>query len=127
MKLESSLGQMNLEVVNSGQLLDIASESLLIKELSTQLEKDFNLANISLKLPLKFDAQTFVSIIREKVYHLMMEHFAEYLNLLYIVDVPEREFQYIEVTDAVEVADQVTFLILKREYQKVWYRNKYSN
>lgn len=126
MKLESSLGQMNLEVVNSGQLLDIASESLLIKELSTQLEKDFNLANISLKLPLKFDAQTFVSIIREKVYHLMMEHFAEYLNLLYIVDVPEREFQYIEVTDAVEVADQVTFLILKREYQKVWYRNKYK-
>lgn len=126
MKLESSLGQMNLEVVNSGQLLDIASESLLIKELSTQLEKDFNLANISLKLPLKFDAQTFVSIIREKVYHLMMEHFAEYLNLLYIVDVPEREFQYIEVTDAVEVADQITFLILKREYQKVWYRNKYK-
>ena len=55
-----------------------------------------------------------------------MEHFAEYLNLLYIVDVPEREFQYIEVTDAVEVADQVTFLILKREYQKVWYRNKYK-
>lgn len=126
MKLESSLGQMNLEVVNSGQLLDIASESLLIKELSIQLEKDFSLANISLKLPLKFDAQTFVSIIREKVYHLMMEHFAEYLNLLYIVDVPEREFQYIEVTDAVEVADQVTFLILKREYQKVWYRNKYK-
>tara|TARA_R110000744_G_scaffold208061_1_gene326763 strand:- start:1208 stop:1561 length:354 start_codon:yes stop_codon:yes gene_type:complete len=117
---------MNLEVVNSGQLLDIASESLLIKELSIQLEKDFSLANISLKLPLKFDAQTFVSIIREKVYHLMMEHFAEYLNLLYIVDVPEREFQYIEVTDAVEVADQVTFLILKREYQKVWYRNKYK-
>lgn len=126
MKLESSLGQMNLEVVNSGQLLDIASESLLIKELSIQLEKDFSLANISLKLPLKFDAQTFVSMIREKVYHLMMEHFAEYLNLLYIVDVPEREFQYIEVTDAVEVADQVTFLILKREYQKVWYRNKYK-
>ena len=117
---------MNLGVVNSDQLLDIASESLLIKELSTQLEKDFSLANISLKLPLKFDAKTFVSIIREKVYHLMMEHFAEYLNLLYIVDVPEREFQYIEVTDAVEVADQITFLILKREYQKVWYRNKYK-
>ena len=56
----------------------------------------------------------------------MMEHFSEYLNLLYVVDVPESQFKQIEITDAVEVADQMTFLILKREYQKVWYRNKYT-
>ena len=117
---------MNLEVVNSGQLLNIASESLLIKELSTQLEKDFCLANIPLKFPLKFEPIEFISIIREKVYYLMMEHFSEYLNLLYVVDVPESQFKQIEITDAVEVADQMTFLILKREYQKVWYRNKYT-
>ena len=117
---------MNLEVVNSGQLLKIASESLLIKELSTQVEKDFCLANISLKLPLDFEPHAFISTIQEKVYYLMMEHFSEYLNLLYVVDVPESQFKYIEITDAVEAADQMTFLILKREYQKVWYRDKYK-
>jgi len=118
---------MKLDVVNSGQVLDAAKESLLVEELTHQLEKDFGLANVALKLPLKFEAHTFISVVREKVYCLMMEQFDEYLNLLYIVDVPEREFQYIKVADTVEVANQITYLILKREYQKVWYRNSYKS
>ncbi|WP_339838563.1 hypothetical protein [uncultured Maribacter sp.] len=117
---------MELNVMNSNQLLVLANDSTLIEDLTYQIEKDFGLANISLKLPLKFDAQTFIAAIREKVYYLMMEHFSEYLNLLYVVDIPESQFQQIEITDAVEVADQMTFLILKREYQKVWYRNRYK-
>ena len=117
---------MKLNAINSNEVLTLANESKLLSDLKHQIEKDFGLANISLKLPLKFDAQTFVSTIREKVYYLMIEHFSEYLNLLYVVDIPESQFMQIEITDAVEVADQMTFLILKREYQKVWYRNKYT-
>ncbi len=117
---------MKLNAINSNEVLILANETTLLSDLKNQIEKDFGLANISLKLPLKFDAQTFVSAIREKVYHLMMEHFPEYLNLLYIVDIPESQFKQIAITDAVEVADQMTFLIIKREYQKVWYRNKYK-
>ncbi|MEH6512560.1 hypothetical protein [Maribacter arcticus] len=117
---------MKLNAINSNEVLTLANETTLLSDLKNQIEKDFGLANISLKLPLKFDAQAFVSTIREKVYYLMTEHFSEYLNLLYIVDIPESQFRQIEITDAVEVADQVTFLILKREYQKVWYRNKYK-
>ena len=66
------------------------------------------------------------AVLLEKIYYLIMERFSEYLNLLYIVDVPEKAFKEIQVTDVVDVAEQVSFLILKREMQKVWLKTKYS-
>ena len=117
---------MELNAINSNEVLTLANENTLLSDLKNQIEKDFGLANISLNLPVNFDAQSFVSAIREKVYYLMMQQFPEYLNLLYIVDIPENQFKQIVITDAVEIADQMTYLILKREYQKVWYRNKYK-
>lgn len=117
---------MKLRVDNSEQLMQIALGDSLFKKLIQQAEKDFILANVPLKLPEVINALGFIALVREKVYYLMMEHFAEYLNLMYIIDIPEKDFQHIEITDTVDVADQVTLLILKREYKKVWYRNKYQ-
>ena len=56
----------------------------------------------------------------------MLDRFTDYLNVLYIVDVSEKSIKEIQAIDPIEIADQVSFLILKREYQKVWFRNKYS-
>lgn len=117
---------MKINVDNSTDLLQLSTDNLLIDKLQQQIEKDFILANVPLDMPLKFEPQSFVATILEKVYYLMMEHFTDYLNLLYIIDVPEKEFKHIKITDTVEVANQVTFLILKREYQKVWFRNMYK-
>ncbi|MDF4221229.1 hypothetical protein PXC01_06495 [Maribacter sp. M208] len=117
---------MKLKVDNSEQLIQVAVDAFLIVELKQQVIKDFMLANVPLSMPKNLENIAFVALIREKIYFLMMEHFAEYLNLMYIIDVPEREFQHIEITDTVDVADQVTFLILKRAYKKVWYRKMYQ-
>ena len=56
---------------------------------------------------------------------LIQFKFAEYLNLLYIIDVSEAEIKKLDGSDLIQLAEQVTFLILKREWQKVWFRNKY--
>lgn len=117
---------MKLEILNSLDLIDLANEKLLFAKLVQQLEKDFLLANVPWDVPVNLPAAWLVSSLREKIYYLMMERFSEYLNLLYIIDLPEKEFQNIELTDAVEVSNQMTFLILKREYQKVWFRNTYK-
>jgi len=117
---------MNLNVVNSNELVQTATDGLLYSNLVHQVEKDFILANVPLIIKDSVRPQEFIAIIREKVYHLIMESFADYLNLLYIIDIPEKDFQFLKITDAVEVSDQVTFMILKREYQKVWYRHKYQ-
>lgn len=117
---------MKLNVDNSEQLMQVAIGDSLFDKLKHQVEKDFVLANIPLQVPEILNQSDFIALIREKVYYLMMEHFAEYLNLMYIIDIPESAFHNIEITDTVDVADQVTLLILKREYKKVWYRNRYQ-
>ena len=63
--------------------------------------------------------------LQEKMYRLIQYKFAEYLNLLYIIDVAEDEVKKLDGSDIVELSGQVAFLILKREWQKVWFRNKY--
>lgn len=112
---------------NSQSLLDFAQKKVLLNKLIKQIEKDFILANAHLEINENTDAIQLNSVIREKVYYLLMEHFSDYLNLLYIIDVPEKDFKNIKLTDAVEIADQVSFLILKREMQKVWFKAKYSS
>ncbi len=115
---------------NSLALLQNAKAEQLYEKLVQQLQKDFNLANIPLELSStkgmeEIAPMALKSTLHEKVYYLILERFPEYLNLLYIVDVPEKEVKSIQANDAVEVAEQVSFLILKRAWQKVWFRTKY--
>ncbi len=111
---------------NSAEILENAVADSLYPKLVLQLEKDFLLANIPIEIASEIAPNDLKKMLHEKIYHLMMEKFPDYLNLLYIVDVPEKEFKEVQVTDVVEVAEQVSFLILKREFQKVWLKNKYA-
>ncbi|RKN79445.1 hypothetical protein D7Z94_14140 [Ulvibacterium marinum] len=111
---------------NSTELLQSAENQGLYTKLVSQLEKDFGLANIPVDFSLDVEPTDLQATLHEKVYFLILEKFTDYLNLLYIVDVPERAFKEIQVTDAVEVAEQVSLLILKRELQKVWLKAKYG-
>lgn len=109
------------------QLLQYAKEKVLFIKLVRQLQKDFVLANISVDIKEDIGITELKDLLHEKIYFLLMERFPEYLNLLYIVDVPENLFKELIVTDAVEISEQVSFLILKREFQKVRLKEKYSS
>ena len=109
-------------------LLDYARKSGRLSLLLSQLQKDYERANIP--FPLKQE-QTgdgeigeVLQSLRESLYMLLMEHFDQYLNLMYAADVPEREFRAVQVTDVVEVASQVSFILLKREWKKIEFRNR---
>lgn len=117
---------MVMNFLNSTELLQNAHENKLYRKLVAQLEKDFGLANIPIKMSTGISPDDLKMVLHEKIYHLIMERFSEYLNLLYIVDVPERAFKEIQVTDVVEVAEQVSFLVLQRVLQKVWLKGEYS-
>lgn len=122
---------MVVKFTDSNHLLQNAIQEQLYEKLVAQLQKDFTLANIHIDLspadvPETVATAILKSTLHEKVYFLIMERFSEYLNLLYIVDVPEKEVKKIEATDAVEIAGQVSFLILKRAWQKVWFRAQYN-
>jgi len=118
---------MSEEYHSSLELLETALSHQLYEKLVIQLAKDFSLANIPIDLPRSIAPEELKTLLHEKVYVLLLERFSEYLNLLYVIDVPEKAFSSIESSDIVTVSEQVTFLILRREWQKVWLKDKYGS
>ena len=111
--------------INTDSLLSEAEKETLYLKLVEQLNKDFNLANEAIDFPMSISPNELKLQLHEKIYRLIQYKFAEYLNLLYIIDVSEEEIKKLDGSDLVILAEQVAFLILKREWQKVWFRNKY--
>lgn len=110
---------------NTDLLLQEAEAENLYLKLIIQINKDFNLANESIDFPKSIPPNELKIQLHEKIYRLIQYKFAEYLNLLYIIDVPEDQIKKLDGSDLVALAEEVSFLILKREWQKVWFRNKY--
>lgn len=111
---------------NSLELLEVIQKEQLYNQLLTQLKKDFKLANVPIKLPMDVTPSELKSLLHEKIYFLIVERFQDYLNLLYVVDISEQEVKKIALSDVVDISAEVSFLLLKREWQKVWYKSKYS-
>ncbi|QYJ69267.1 hypothetical protein [Flavobacterium litorale] len=116
---------MYIPLANTDLLLSQAQKEQLYSKLIEQLNKDFTLANELLDFKTDITPIELKLGLREKIYTLIQHKFAEYLNLLYIIDVPEREIKALSGGDIMELSEQVAFLILKREWQKVWFRNRY--
>ena len=107
-------------------LIEEANQLHLYKKLVKQLNKDFLLANIDLGFHKDVLPSSLKLLLHETVYKLIQEKFIEYLNLLYIIDVSEKEVKALDGEDLLKLSEDVSFLILKREWQKVWFRNTYS-
>ena len=110
---------------NFDDLIAEANQLELYQKLILQLNKDLLLANVDLEFDEDVLPTSLKLILHETVYHLIQEKFADYLNLLYIIDVSESKIKELDGSDLLKLSEQVTFLILQREWQKVWYRNKY--
>ncbi|WP_340154138.1 hypothetical protein [uncultured Winogradskyella sp.] len=111
---------------NFEDLISEAEGLSLYKKLIVQLNKDLLYANIDLE----FDEETLPTslkfVLQESVFNLINSKFSDYLNLLYIVDVSEIKVRNLDGSDALKLSEDVTFLILQREWQKVWFKAKYS-
>jgi len=111
--------------INTESLLAEAQAETLYLNLIEQINKDFNLANEGIDFPMSISPEELKIQLHEKIYRMIQYKFAEYLNLLYIIDVSEPEIKKLDGSDLVILAEQVSFLILKREWQKVWFRKNF--
>ncbi len=111
---------------NTDLLFQQAEKEELYLKLIEQINKDFNLANEGIDFPISVSPNELKIQLHEKIFRLIQYKFAEYLNLLYIIDVSEDQIKKLDGSDLVILAEEVAFLILKREWQKVWFRNKYN-
>ncbi|OIQ29365.1 MAG: hypothetical protein BM564_06620 [Bacteroidetes bacterium MedPE-SWsnd-G2] len=107
------------------ELIACSEKEQLYDKLVLQLNKDFRFANIDFEVSTQISPQELKQDLLEVIYGLIQTKFSEYLNLLYIIDVSEKQIKALNGDDTLVLAEQVSFLILKREWQKVWYRAKY--
>ena len=107
-------------------LVNKANQLNLYKKLVLQLNKDFLLANIDLDFHEDILPSSLKLMLHETIYGLIQEKFVDYLNLLYIVDVAEEKIRALNGNDTLQLSEDVAFLILKREWQKVFLKNTYK-
>ncbi|MDI9256391.1 MULTISPECIES: hypothetical protein [Flavobacterium] len=111
--------------LNTDQLLSEAEKENLYAKLIEQLNKDFNLANEPVDFPQSTSPHELKVQLHEKIYRLIQYQYTELLNLLYIIDVPEENIKQLQGADTMQLSEQIAFLILRREWMKVWFRNRY--
>jgi hypothetical protein len=111
--------------INTDQLLSEAENENLYAKLIEQLNKDFNFANEAVDFPQSTTPYELKVQLHEKIYRLIQYKYTELLNLLYIIDVPEENIKQLQGMDTAELSEQIAYLILRREWMKVWFRNRY--
>ena len=109
---------------SSALVLQEAVTTDLYSKLLQQLQKDMIRAGIDYTIPATITPEVLVVELCDLVQQKMRYHFNEYLNFLYAVDVSEQEVKKCTSEDVEDIAIYVTSLILKREWKKVYYRNR---
>lgn len=107
-------------------LIEQADKLKLYEKLIIQLNKDLLLANIDLEFNVETLPTSLKLVLQDTLFHLIQNKFSDYLNLLYIIDVSETKIKALDGSDVLQLSEDVTFLILQREWQKVWFRAKYT-
>ncbi len=103
-------------------LVDRSQSTNLYPKLVAQLNKDLRLANQDLQFDLEVLPTSLKYMLHELIFDLIQNHFREYLNLLYVVDVSEKKVRELDTSEPDKLAEQVTFLVLQRIWLKVWYK-----
>ena len=111
---------------NSLELLKLAKIENLLAKLIEQLNKDFQLSGISKKFERTFRIEELNKELIETILNLIQFKYDDYLNLMYRVDVSEKDLATITNNDLITTVNQISFLILKREFQKVWLKQNYK-
>jgi hypothetical protein len=118
---------MKPEFVSSEELVSFSSQKKMYNLLLEQLEKDFNYSGVDLKIRKNCSPNKLVETLQYEIKKLVLNDFAGYLNLLYRIDVSEIDIKKTDASNFDLLSQQVCFLILKREWQKVWIRSNMSN
>lgn len=106
-------------------ILSAVQDENLFNILKSQVVKDFSRAGVNemeFLVSASENPSELFTRIEEGMYVLIKEHFDQYLNLMYAVDVPEQIFKQVQAEDAVDAARQSAVILIVREWQKVCLR-----
>ncbi|GAA4273827.1 hypothetical protein U6A24_02200 [Aquimarina gracilis] len=113
----------NDHIVAVNKLFDEVAKADLYPQLLKQLQKDLHRAGIDHDIDPEIKSNNLIVELNNLLYDQLQNAFNDFLNLLYAVDVSEKEIKDFQSENIEEIAMYTTYLILKREWKKVWLRN----
>ena len=96
----------------------------LKEELIRQLNKDLSMSGVDATLEEELSPGEVVDSLKVILEGLVRDDFQGFLNLLYRVDVSQSKMSRSEESTFSEYIDRSAYELLKREWQKVWIRNR---
>jgi hypothetical protein len=96
----------------------------LEQQLIRQLNKDLSMCGVNALIDEEFSPGEVVRRLKEILHGLVRDDFQAFLNLLYRVDVPQSKMSRSEDSSFSDYIERSTYELLKREWQKVWIRNR---
>lgn len=116
-----------LKAINTVDLFNkLEAEDLYLK-LIQQLNKDFQMSNLDISFDNTLEPLILYKTLSQVLFELINNKYDDYLNLLYRIDISEKELLKVRSENLEDSISQVAFLILKRESQKVWLKKNFSN
>ena len=106
------------------QLFSKPESQGLEQELIRQLNKDLSMCGVNALIDEEFSPGEVVRRLKEILDRLVRDDFQAFLNLLYRVDVPQSKMSRSEGSSFSDYIERSTYELLKREWQKVWIRNR---
>lgn len=111
-------------IKNKEDLLRGIDNQQIFEKVIHQLNKDFQFSGISYQF-ISTSPKKLVVELNQQLLELINKNFQQYANLLYRIDVSELQLKKIKEIEVSKIAEKATFLVLKREFQKVWFKSKF--
>ena len=105
------------------QLTDIKEKEIL-PNIIMQINKDLQLSGNQYEIDEKSTAQQLVTDLGIIIQKLLQTDFSRLLNLFYRMDIPESLLHKMMNETPDDLTHNLTLLVLKKEWMKVWLRNK---
>lgn len=115
---------MALKFNESLALIEKIESRQLLGKLIQQLNKDASLSGVDFVCEENISANQLLEKVYYLLINLMTNDFGSYLNFLYRVDISEHAIKSITETEPERIAQKITLMVVKREWQKVFFRNK---
>jgi hypothetical protein len=105
-------------------LIDQIQKEKLLKNLIRQINKDAGLVGIEFDILENSTAQNVVTGLQNLLVDLIRNNFSAYSNFLYRIDVSEDQILELQDLEINILSEKVTILILQKECQKVYFKNR---
>lgn len=113
------------QITNNTDLLIQINSSNLYTDVIHQLNKDFEVIGAAIDFSDSETPEDLFYFLQDVISTLLEKHFDLFLNLLYRVDIDETQIKTIINSMSDNTEQQIAFIILKREWLKVWFRKNY--